>query len=60
MNDNTPLFDHESSEPYSIKFKEDLSDLETDKDTGFKIITSNITAKDKDRTSFEFGTDSIV
>ena len=60
MNDNPPLFDHESSEPYSIKFKEDLSDLETDKDTGFKIITSNITATDKDRTSFEFGTDSIM
>ena len=59
MNDNTPLFDHESSEPYSIKFKEDLSDLETDVD-GFKIITSNITATDKDRTSFEFGTDSIM
>ena len=60
MNDNTPLFDRESTEPYSIKFKEDLSDLETDKDTGFKIITSNIKATDKDRTSFEFGTDSIV
>ena len=60
MNDNTPLFDRESTEPYSIKFKEDLSDLETDKNTGFKIITSNITATDKDRTSFEFGTDSIV
>ena len=56
-NDNDPIFVHES---YTITFREDLSDLPTDNETGMKIITTNISATDKDKTSFEFGQDSIT